>query len=71
MLALDYMCAGDPQGAMECMRNIHLAKIQADSEENPYYNLLRIQTDWEKLMDFFSSKKVASEAKVSVLFQKS
>jgi len=62
MLAMDYMCAGDPQGALECMRNIYLAKTQADSEENPYYNLLRIQTDWEQLMDFFSSKEVAGEA---------
>jgi len=53
------------------MKNIYLAKTQADSEENPYYNLLRLQTDWEQLMEFFSSKKVASEAKVSVLFQKS
>jgi hypothetical protein len=62
MLALDYMCAGDPQSAMECLMNIYLAKSQADSEENPYYNLLRLQTDWEQLMDFFSSKKMATEA---------
>jgi hypothetical protein len=61
MLAMDYLSAGDTQGAMECMRNIYLAKTQADSDENPYYNLLRFQTDWEQLMDFFSSKEVAGE----------
>jgi hypothetical protein len=71
MLALDYFSKGDSQGAMECMRNIYLAKTLADSDENPYYNLLRLQTDWEQLMDFFSSEKVASEAKASVLLQKS
>jgi hypothetical protein len=71
MLALDYFSKGDSQGAMECMRNIYLAKTLADSDENPYYNLLRLQTDWEQLMDFFSSEKVASEVKASVLFQKS
>ncbi len=62
MLALDYLSIGDTQGAVECMKNIHLAKIQIDSEENPYYNLLRLQTDWEQLMAFFSSKAVAGEA---------
>jgi hypothetical protein len=71
MLALDYLGTGDIQGAKECMRNIYLAKTQADSDENPYYNLLRLQTDWETLMDFFSSEKVAGEAKDFVLFQKS
>lgn len=71
MLAIDYLSAGDTQGAMECMRNIYLANTKAIPEENPYYRLLRLQTDWERLMDFFSSEKVASEAKEFVLFQKS
>ncbi|UCE42918.1 MAG: hypothetical protein JSV17_08210 [Candidatus Aminicenantes bacterium] len=62
MLALDYLGTGDTEGASECMRNIYLAKTQADSDDNPYYNLLRLQPDWEQLMDFFSSKKVAVEA---------
>jgi hypothetical protein len=61
MLALDYLGTGDTNAASECMRNIYLAKAQADSDENPYYNLLRLQTDWEQLMDFFSGKKVTSE----------
>jgi hypothetical protein len=62
MLAMDYIGDGDFKGATECMRNIYLANTQAIPDENPYYKLLRLQADWEKLMDFFSSKKVASEA---------
>jgi hypothetical protein len=69
MLALDYLAKGDTNGAMECLKNIYLTKTQADSEENPYYNLLRIQTDWEKMMDFFSSQKVAAEALEEILPQ--
>ena len=62
MLAMDYTGDGDIKGATECMQNIYLASTQAIPDENPYYKLLRLQADWEKLMDFFSSKKVASEA---------
>lgn len=62
MLATDYHAKGDTIGAIECMRNIYLAKTKAIPNDNPYYKLLRLQTDWEKLMDFFSSEKVADEA---------
>jgi hypothetical protein len=62
MLATDYMGNGDIQGATECMRNIYLASTHAIPDENPYYKLLRLQADWEKLMEFFSSEKVAREA---------
>jgi len=62
MLATDYIAKGDSTGAIECMRNIYLARTKAIPDENPYYKLLRLQTDWEKLMDFFSSDKVADGA---------
>ncbi len=71
MLAIDYLGAGDTQGAAECMRNIYLAATKAVPEENPYYKLLRLQTDWERLMDFFASSKMANAAKDFVLFHKS
>jgi len=61
MLAMDYLGKEDVRGALECMKNIYLAKTQSDADENPYYNLLRFQTDWEQLMDFFSSKDTADE----------
>jgi hypothetical protein len=63
MLAMEYLVNQDIQSALECMKNIYLAKTQADTDENPYYNLLRFQADWEQLMDFFSSKEVAQEAR--------
>ncbi len=62
MLAMEYIGAGDIAGATECMKNIYLAKMQAMPDENPYYQLLRLQADWEHLMDFFSSEKMAREA---------
>jgi len=62
MLAVDYIAQGDMKGAAECMRNIYLAKTHAIPNENPYYKLLRLQADWEQLMDFFSSEKIAGEA---------
>ena len=62
MLAMDYMGEGDVQGATECMKNIYLANTQAIPDENPYYKLLRLQADWEQLMEFFSSEKVARKA---------
>ena len=71
MLAVDYLGAGDTQGAMECMKNIYLANTTAIPEENPYYTLLRLQADWERLMDFFSSPKNAAEARDLALFRKS
>jgi len=61
MLAMDYLGKEDVQGALECMKNIYLAKTRSDADENPYYNLLRLQTDWEQLMDLFSSKDTADE----------
>jgi hypothetical protein len=62
MLAMDYMGEGDIEGTTECMKNIYLANTQAVPDENPYYKLLRLQTDWEQLMEFFSSEKIAREA---------
>jgi hypothetical protein len=62
MLAIEYLSEKDTQGAVECMKNIYAAKTLANSDENPYYNLLRLQTDWEQLMDFFSSEETAGEA---------
>jgi len=62
MLAIDYIAKGDTIGAIECMQNIYLANTKAIPDDNPYYKLLRLQTDWEKLMDFFSSEKVSDEA---------
>jgi hypothetical protein len=62
MLALDYIAQGDMGSAAECMRNIYLAKTRALPDENPYYELLRLQADWDRLMDFFSSEKIAGEA---------
>ncbi|MDH4219578.1 MAG: hypothetical protein OEY18_09495 [Candidatus Aminicenantes bacterium] len=62
MLATDYIAKGDSTGAIECMRNIYLAHTKAIPDDNPYYKLLRLQTDWEKLMDFFSADKVADGA---------
>jgi len=64
MLAVDYISKGDTKGAAECMRNIYLANTHAIPSENPYYELLRLQADWEQLMDFFSSEKIAEEAVV-------
>jgi hypothetical protein len=62
MLAIDYIAKGDAESASECMKNIYLANAHALSNDNPYYELLRLQADWEKLMDFFSSEKIAEEA---------
>jgi hypothetical protein len=62
MLAIDYIGQGDTKGAAECMRNIYLANTHAIPSENPYYELLRLQADWEQLMDFFSSDETAEEA---------
>jgi hypothetical protein len=62
MLAIDYIAKGDVESASECMKNIYLANTHALSNDNPYYELLRLQADWEKLMDFFSSEKIAEEA---------
>jgi hypothetical protein len=62
MLAMDYLADGDIPGANECMRNIYLANSLAQADENPYYRLLRLQADWEQLMDFFSSEKKSREA---------
>jgi len=63
MLALDYLQREDKQGAAECMRNILLAQTEAVPGSNPYYEMLRFQADWKKLMDGFSSKKTAEEAR--------
>lgn len=62
MLAIDYIAKGDSTGAIECMQNIYLSHTKALPTDNPYYKLFRLQTDWEKLMDFFSSDNVAEEA---------
>jgi len=64
MLAIDYIGKGDTKGAAECMRNIYMANTHAIPSENPYYELLRLQADWEQLMDFFSSEEIAEEAVV-------
>lgn len=62
MLAIDYIAKSDTKGAAECIRNIYLANTHAIPKDNPYYELLRLQADWEKLMDFFSAEKIAEEA---------
>jgi hypothetical protein len=66
MLALDYLSEGDKRGAMECMKNIHLARITPPPESNPFQNLLKLQKTWENLMEHFSSEKVRQEACVQL-----
>lgn len=61
MLAIDYLLHGDQEGALECLNNIYLAKTKALPKIDPFQNLLRLQGLWKKLMDYFSSKKVARE----------
>lgn len=61
MLSLDYLSEGDKRGAMECLKNIHLARITPPPEENPFQNLLRLQKSWKNLMEYFSSEKVRQE----------
>jgi hypothetical protein len=62
MLAMDYINEGDQKGAMECMKNIQLARTTPPPESNPFQNLLQLQKTWESLMEHFSSKKVRQEA---------
>jgi hypothetical protein len=62
MLALDYLSEGDKSGALECMKNIHLARTMPPPEINPFQDLLRLQKTWQNLMEHFSSKKVRQEA---------
>lgn len=61
MLAVDYLCQEDKKGALECMRNIYLAKSEAQPKEDPFQNLLKLQKKWKKLMEFFSSEEKAQE----------
>ena len=61
MLAIDYLHQGDQKGALECMNNIYLARIQAVPREDPFQNLLKLQRLWRNLMEDFSSKEVTRE----------
>lgn len=62
MLALDYLLKGEFEGASECMNNIYLARTKAIPSFNPFLHLIQLQKDWEKLMEFFSSARVARRA---------
>jgi len=61
MLAVDYLLQGDKEGAFECMNNVHLAETKALPEIDPFQNLLKLQSLWNNLMDYFSSEKVRRE----------
>ncbi len=68
MLAIDYLSEGDKRGAMECMKNIRLARTTPPPESNPFQDLLRLQKSWENLMEHFSSEKVRQEVCVQLNF---
>lgn len=62
MLAIEYLAQGDQEGAMECMRNIHLARSEALPRRDPAEGLLDLQKMWKDLMEFYSDKSAAGEA---------
>ena len=61
MLAADYLIKSDPDGAAECLNNIHFARTPPFSELNPFQNLIRLQKEWKDLMKFFSAEKVRQD----------
>lgn len=62
MLATEYLAQGDQEGAMECMRNISLARSDALPQRDPVDGLLEIQKMWRDLMEFYASRSPAQEA---------
>jgi hypothetical protein len=61
MLAVEYIQEEDKEGALECMRNISLAKSEALPRDDPIDNLLHLQGMWEKMMDYFADRNKSQE----------
>ncbi len=61
MMAADYLIKGEPEGAAECLKNIHFARTPPFSDLNPFQNLIRLQKEWKDLMELFSSEKVRQD----------
>jgi hypothetical protein len=61
MLAIDYLRQDDKRGALECMKNIYLARTKSSPETNSFQNLIQLQKTWRDLMGYFSSEKVRTE----------
>jgi len=50
LLAIQYMAEGKPEDALESLKNIEIAKIQARPLHNPFRSYLSFQQKWESLM---------------------
>jgi len=61
MLASEYLTEGYPEGAVECLKNIQLAKTALESDENPFQKLCLLQDQWKDLMEYFSSESVRQD----------
>lgn len=66
MLATDFLSKGNKKAAMECMKNIHIARTILPPESNPFQNLIQLQKAWESLMDYFSSRKVRQQVRAQL-----
>jgi len=69
MIALDYQLQEDQEGIAESMRNIFLAHSHLRSQDNPFQNLVRLQKNWERLMNHFADEAMAADVNEKLQFK--
>lgn len=58
ILADHYRAEGNEADAAEALKNIDIARIEADSAKNPFRELLRTKKLWEEMMDFTERRDI-------------
>ena len=62
MLSTQYLARGDPDAAMEAIRNVYLAKYNAPPAFDAFRAYLETQTQWEKLIHLVRKERYAVRA---------
>ncbi len=62
VLAGMYRQKGDAEGAKEALRTVDLMREALRDERDPFDDLVRLQSRWEKLMNLFSQAGLADKA---------
>jgi hypothetical protein len=63
LLALEYLAAGDVEGARRTLENLHLLQREKTCRENAFRSYLDLATRWQELQTWLATPEIAAQAR--------
>jgi hypothetical protein len=63
LLALEYLAAGDAEGARRTLENLHLLQQEKTCRENAFKSYLDLANRWQELQTWLADPEIAAQAR--------